>query len=142
MPCVFGSRSSDGLEHGYALRVDISAAGYSHAALYHGAKVFPPYQKTNPGFSSFKLTNYSIDLDNEYGVAMADFNGDNRIDIFSVCISDVNRLYISEIKNPGERVNSNFFREEGFIRKTDGATNNENGSNFSELKLLNSFRAV
>ncbi len=130
------------LKEKYTLR-DISVvgddevwiAGNEGLILYHGAKVFPPYQKTNPGFSSFKLTNYSIDLDNEYGVAMADFNGDNRIDIFSVCISDVNRLYISEIKNPGERVNSNFFREEGFIRKTDGATNNENGSNFSELKL-------
>ncbi len=130
------------LKEKYTLR-DISVVGDDEVwivgneglVLYHGSKVFPPFQKTNPGFSSFKLTNYSIDLDNEYGVAMADFDGDDQIDIFSVCISDVNRLFINGIKNSGERVNGNFFREEGFLRKIAGTIDPKNETNFSELKL-------
>ena len=137
-----GRLSDYSLKEKYTLR-DISVvgdeevwiAGNDGLILYHGKKVFPPYQKTNPGFSSYKMTGFSIDLDNEYGVAMADFDGDHKIDIFSVCISDVNRLYMNERKNPDEAVNGNFFREEGFIRKIEGTIDPKNETNYSELKL-------
>ncbi len=114
---------------------EIWIAGNRGVLLYSGSKIFPPFQRSNPGFSSFKLANYSIDMDNEYGVAIADLNGDNNLDIFSVCISDVNHLFINEIKNNGDIVKGNFFKEEGFVRKAEGYIDPKNGSNYSELKL-------
>ncbi len=114
---------------------EVWIAGTGGVLLYSGKNVFLPHQKSNPGFSSFKLASYSIDLDNEYGVAMADLNGDSKIDIFSVCISDVNHLFINTIKNNGELVKGNFFKEEGFIRKAEGTLDPKSDLNSSVLKL-------
>ena len=150
---LIGSQSkimkySDGKLFDYSLKekynlTDISVvgddevwiAGRGGLLLYHGSKIFPPFQKSNPGFSSFKLANYSIDLDNEYGVAMADLNGDNAIDIFSVCISDVNHLFINTLKNSEDTIKGNFFKEEGFVRNAEGGIDPKKGGNFSLLKL-------
>lgn len=114
---------------------EVWIAGNDGVLLYHGNKAFPSFEKSNPGFSSFRLTNFGIDLDNEYGVALADFNGDGKIDIFSVCIFDVNRLFINEMKSESDTVKGNFFREEGFIRKSEGILDSKSESNQAELKL-------
>jgi len=114
---------------------DVWIAGGEGVLLYSGKRNLPPFEKGNPGFSSFKLTNFSIDLDNEYGVALADLNGDGKIDIFSVCISDYNRLYINQLKSGEDSVKENFFREEGFIRKSEGTFDTKSESSYAELKL-------
>jgi signal transduction histidine kinase len=130
------------LKEKYTLR-DISVVGEDEVwisgnegiLLYRGKKVLPPYQKIIQGFSSFKLTGYSIDLDNEYGVAMADLNGDNNLDIFSVCISSVNRLFINAIDMEGNSSKGNFFIEEGLIRNAEGAAMSNSTVHTIDLKL-------
>ncbi|MEK7720476.1 MAG: FG-GAP-like repeat-containing protein [Bacteroidota bacterium] len=114
---------------------DVWIAGGEGVLLYLGKRYFPPFEKDNPGFSSFKLTNFGIDLDNEYGVALADLNGDEKIDIFSVCISGYNRLYINRVESGVDSAKENFFREEGFIRKSEGTFDSNSESSYAELKL-------
>jgi len=114
---------------------EVWIAGAAGVLLYSGKKSLPPFEKGNPGFSSFKLTNFGIDLDNEYGVALADLNGDNKCDIFSVCISDYNRLYINRMESDMDSVKENFFREEGLIRKSGGTFDSKSESSYVELKL-------
>ena len=114
---------------------EIWIAGAEGVLLYSGKRNLPLFEEGNPGFSSFRLTNFSIDLDNEYGVALADLNGDEKIDIFSVCISDYNRLYINRLKSGVDSVKENFFREEGFIRKSGGTFDSKSESSYAELKL-------
>jgi signal transduction histidine kinase len=114
---------------------EVFIAGAEGVLLYSGKRNLLPFEKGNPGFSSFKLTNYGIDLDNEYGVALVDLNGDGKTDIFSVCISDYNRLYINRLKSGADSVKGNFFREEGFIRKSGGTFDSKNESSYAELKL-------
>jgi signal transduction histidine kinase len=110
-------------------------SGTDGLLLYRGNKRLPPFEKGNPGFSSFKLTNFSIDLDNEYGVALADFNGDDKLDIFSVCISNFNRLFINRLVSGTDSIKGNFFREEGFMRKAEGSFDTKSESGYAELKL-------
>lgn len=114
---------------------EVWISGNDGVLLYHGKKILPSFQKINPGFTSFKLTSYSIELDNEYGVALADYNGDNNLDIFAVCISDVNRLFISAIAKIGSPPKGNFFIEEGFLRNSEGAVMRNSTSHPTDLKL-------
>ncbi|MCX6220727.1 MAG: FG-GAP-like repeat-containing protein [Bacteroidia bacterium] len=118
----------------FAGNEEVWIAGTEGVLLYLGKRNLPPFEKGNPGFSSFKLTNFSIDLDNEYGVALADLNRDGKIDIFSVCISDYNRLYINQLKS-GADSKEIFFREEGFLRKSEGTFDSKSESSYAELKL-------
>lgn len=114
---------------------EVWISGLDGVLLYKGNKNLPVFELGNPGFSSFKLTNFGIDLDNEYGVALADFNGDNYLDIFSVCISDFNRLFINKLKSEDGGLKENFFRDEGVIRKSEGTFDTKNESSYAELKL-------
>ncbi len=119
----------------FAGKEAIWISGTDGVLLYRGNKRFPPFEKGNPGFSSFKLTNFSIDLDNEYGVALADFDGDDKLDIFSVCISNFNRLFINRLASSTDSIKGNFFREEGFQRKSEGTSDSKSESGYAELKL-------
>jgi signal transduction histidine kinase len=119
----------------FAGKESIWIAGTEGVLLYRGNKRLPPFEKGNPGFTSFKLTNFSIDLDNEYGVALADLDGDDKLDIFSVCISNFNRLYINRLESNTDSIKGNFFREEGFLRKSEGTSDPKSESGYAELKL-------
>jgi len=114
---------------------EVWISGTDGVLLYLGKKDLPLFEQGNPGFTSFKLTNFGIDLDNEYGVGLADFNGDDYLDIFAVCISDFNRLFINKLK-PGENSHKgNFFREEGILRNSQGIFDTKSESSYAELKL-------
>jgi len=114
---------------------EVWISGADGVLLYRGNKLFPPFELGNPGFSSFKLTNFGIDLDNEYGVALADFDGDDQIDIFSVCISGFNRLFINQLNKRDSITTGNFFRDESVIRRSEGTFNVNSESSYAELKL-------
>jgi len=114
---------------------EVWISGNDGLLFYHGKKILPSFQKINPGFTSFKLTNYSIELDNEYGVALADFDGDKNLDIFAVCISDVNRLFINALEPGGRPPKGNFFIEEGFLRNSEGAVMRNSTVHYTDLKL-------
>lgn len=114
---------------------EVWISGSDGVLLYHGKKNLPVFEQGNPGFTSFKLTNFGIDLDNEYGVGLADLNGDNFIDIFAVCISDFNRIFINKLKSGENNLKGNFFRDEGILRKSQGNFDAKKESNYEELKL-------
>ena len=118
----------------FAGKEDVWISGNDGLLLYSGSKVFPPFERSNPGFSSIKLTNFSIDLDNEYGVAVADFDGDGKEDIYSVCISDFNRLFMNKSETK-DSVKGNIFRDEGFIRKSEGTFDVKGESSYAAIKL-------
>ena len=122
-------------ELSFAGNEEVWISGSEGVLLYRGNKLFPPFEMKNPGFSSLKLTNFSIDLDNEYGVALADFDGDDNIDIFSICISDFNRLFINQLTKNDSIAAGNFFRDEGVVRRSEGIFNVDNESSYAKLKL-------
>jgi signal transduction histidine kinase len=97
--------------------------GENGRLLYSGEKQFPDYIEDNQGFSSQKLILYGITTDDEYGVAMADFNGDDKQDIYAVRIYEQNRLYINYLGLPELPVNSSGFTEEAVQRNAIGVNN-------------------
>lgn len=116
-------------------RDEIWIAGSDGMLLYKGKMKFPPFVESKPGFLSFRLTNYGVDLDNEYGVALADFNGDGKTDIYSVCISDNNRLFINQLNNKSDPRAVRFFDEESYKRNGEGTSDEKTDLHAVELKL-------
>lgn len=119
----------------FAGKKDIWIAGSEGMLLYKGDKIFPRFTDSEPGFMSFRLTNYGVDMDNEYGVALADFDGDDKTDIYSVCISDVNRMFINQIDHLKGPVGAESFTEESLKRNGEGASEKKLDTHLAELKL-------
>ncbi len=114
---------------------EIWICGENGRLLYHGDKKFPAYIADNQGFSSQKLINYGINTDDEYGVAIADFNGDEKPDIYAVRIYEQNKLYINNMNSPNSFSQQPAFFEEALKRNADGSIETNLQSDFSELKL-------
>jgi len=114
---------------------DIWICGEGGQLLYSGKKQFPGYVEDNQGFSSNKLIMYGISTDDEYGVAMADFNGDEQADIYAVRIYEQNRLFINNLGSKDRQLFLNGFSEEAVKRNANGVVNPESSSSLSELKL-------
>ena len=115
---------------------DVWISGEAGTLLYSGSKKFPPYIEDNRGFSSFKLIHYSINTVDEYGVALADFNGDMKPDIYAVRIYEQNRLYINTMFSSNSVDRLNGFSEEAIRRNATGVINQERATVVhAELKL-------
>ncbi|MEI6059754.1 MAG: FG-GAP-like repeat-containing protein [Bacteroidota bacterium] len=114
---------------------NIWICGENGRLLYMGAKKFPEYSDDNQGFSSHKLISYYIRTDDEYGVALADFSGDNKTDIYIVRIYEQNRLYINNISTPNLLTGTNGFTEEAAKRNANGSVHPEKVTSQNELKL-------
>jgi anti-sigma regulatory factor (Ser/Thr protein kinase) len=98
---------------------EIWIGGKNGRLLYSGPRQFPPLKEAITGFSPQNLIAYGVRKDNEYGVAIADFNGDGLKDIYASCIFIPNRLYINRMASK-DRINYG----EGFSEEADrrGAT--------------------
>jgi enediyne biosynthesis protein E4 len=114
---------------------NILICGENGRMIYSGQRNFPGYTEDIPGFSSYKLITYGITTDDEYGVAMADFNNDERTDIYAVRIYEQNRLYINEISSGKLDVSGIVFSEEVVRRNAQGILNPKNSASQGELKL-------
>ena len=114
---------------------EIWICGENGRLFYHGDKKFPAYIADNQGFSSQKLINYGISTDDEYGVAIADFNGDEKPDIYAVRIYEQNKLYINNMNSPNSFSQPPLFYEEAQKRNADGNIETNIKTDFSELKL-------
>ena len=104
--------------------------------LYSGSENFPSQLVDQPGFTRMKTFEFGRDADDEYGVAIADFNSDGLPDIYSICIFNPNRLYINyshDINRPEARGRT--FREEALKRGATGITRRYNNIPSSELQL-------
>lgn len=105
--------------------------GTNGALYYSGPERFSPYKESAVGFTAKALIPYAIPLDGEYGVAIADFNGDRKPDIYAVRIFEQNRFYI----NRNQKGKDSFFTEEAVLRNALGLDNPLKNSPFGNLKL-------
>ena len=112
---------------------NIWISGQNGIILYSGSKKYTNYPETKTGFSIHDLIPYSVPLNNEYGVAMADYNGDKKTDIYAVRIYEQNRLYINCTEN--DRTNSRFDFTEEVIKRNASGVVNAAAAIGSELKL-------
>jgi signal transduction histidine kinase len=103
--------------------------------LYSGEKQFPEYIGDHQGFTSRKLISMWISADDEYGVAMADFNGDDKTDIYAVRIYEQNRLFINKIESQDLAIGAVGFTEEAMERNATGVIKPQKGIASNELKL-------
>ncbi len=114
---------------------EIWAYGEKGRLLYRGPRTFPAVTEATPGFSAVKLIPYSISTDDEYGVAISDFNGDGLPDIYTVRIFEQNRLYIN-IMNTGTKSDLfTGFVDEAGIRNALGVPEPMKGGTSGDLKL-------
>ncbi|MCX6283201.1 MAG: FG-GAP-like repeat-containing protein [Bacteroidetes bacterium] len=103
--------------------------------LYSGRMKIDQSPADNPGFSKYKLYEYGREANDEYGVAIDDFNGDGRKDIYSVCIFSADRLYIRYADSLVGMPPGNWFREEAIRRGASGISKSGNISHPAELHL-------
>jgi len=101
------------------------AVGARGTILSYNKNKFVTREKS-PGFDQLKIYLYGREVNDEYGVAIDDFNKDGRKDIYAVCIFDPNRLYINGIKNlTGSPSPENIlFLEEASSREVTGVLSN------------------
>lgn len=114
---------------------DIWISGSNGTLLYSGKHQFPDYTGSYPGFSAHKIISYGIDIDNEYGVGLADLNGDDKTDIYAVCIYHPNRLYINHLDPKTDKSPESCFTEEGIKRGASGVMKSEGSLGIPELKI-------
>ncbi len=114
---------------------EIWITGEKGLILYSGLKNFPVCQENNTGFTKYQIYEYGGHADDEYGVAMADFNGDDKIDIYAVCIFNPDRLYINHMDSARQAFPAPVFKDEAVIRGATGFSKNLNLTMPSELHL-------
>lgn len=94
------------------------------------------YQNVEFGFESRRVYSVGKDVDDEYGVAIDDINGDGLKDIFSVCIYEPSRLYINKPLDPKAGPKSGFyFSEEASQRGISGLTGSIADKDITEIYL-------
>ncbi len=103
--------------------------------LYSGKKQFPPSPEDAAGFTKVDLYEYGGYADDEYGVAIADFNSDNKKDIYTVCIFNQDRMYVNYMDSDRKDLINPGFKDEAVNRGATGFTKNHKLANTSELHL-------
>jgi signal transduction histidine kinase len=90
------------------------------------------------GFQPMKIAPVSKEINDEYGIAIDDVNGDGLKDIYAICIFEPNRLYINRGSRSaggnGFSTPLNFY-EEAVPRRVTGVTGDSSFVGFSELYL-------
>jgi len=88
------------------------------------------------GFQAMKIVSFGADLDDEYGVAIEDFNNDGLQDVYSVCIFSPNRIYINNSKlNLSKYHNQLLFKEEAVYRNISGIVGDTSYTLSTEIYL-------
>lgn len=114
---------------------EIWISGDNGRIFYHGKRKLTEFIGSGQGFSSHKLISYGISTDDEYGVALADFNNDAYPDIYAVRIYEQNRLYINNLEIYKKLAVFQGFSEEVTRRNAHGVINPEQSDAYGDLKL-------
>jgi len=114
---------------------EIWITGEKGLLLYSGPRQMHPSEENIPGFTKYKIYKYGGEADDEYGVAIADFNGDGKNDIYSVCIFNPNRLYMNYSKTRESFPSAYNFFDEAMKRHALGIPEIISSGSPSELKL-------
>lgn len=114
------------------LNNEVWVAGKGGKVFYKGNRLFAPYQEREKGFSSRRLILTGLPTNNEYGVAAGDVNGDRIPDLYTVCQSGPNRLYINRLERDK---NSIWFSEEAFRRSCSGERPDDQNVSVLSYKL-------
>lgn len=114
---------------------EVWISGRNGRLLYRGPGKPEPYEDLSIGFSSHRLVSFNVDANGEYGVAMADFNGDRKKDLYAISIYHTNRLYINQLTG-NDRINTESrFMEEAEKRGATGMVGKGSFLSPSELKI-------
>lgn len=113
---------------------EVWVAGKGGKLFYKGTRLFEPFQEHENGFSSRRLISTGIPTNNEYGVAVGDVNGDRIPDLYTVCQSGPNRLYINRLESSKSK-NSIWFTEEAFRRSCSGERPDDENVSVLSYKL-------
>ena len=115
---------------------EIWITGEKGLILYSGLKKFPPCPENNAGFTKYRIYEYGGgNADDEYGVAIADFNSDKKKDIYAVCIFNPDRMYINYIDSDSLAFPAPVFKDEAVKRGASGFSKNLTLTTPSELHL-------
>lgn len=98
-------------------------SGDNGTLVHFSSKVIPQSEQIKLGFKAVIPFPYAKNLDDEYGVAIDDINGDGLKDIYSVCLYNPNRLYI----NNSDKVSvaNALFMDEAAKRNANGVSESE-----------------
>jgi len=114
---------------------EIWITGEKGLLLYSGQRKMHTSEENIPGFTKYKIYKYGGEADDEYGVAIADFNGDGKNDIYSVCIFNPDRLYMNYCKIKETALSTHNFFDEAMKRGALGIPEMSGSVAPSELKL-------
>ncbi|MEW5842342.1 MAG: FG-GAP-like repeat-containing protein [Bacteroidota bacterium] len=98
-------------------------SGDNGTLVHFSSKVIPQSEQRKLGFKAVIPFPYAKNLDDEYGVAIDDINGDGLRDIYSVCLYNPNRLYINDLDKVG--VTNALFMDEAAKRNANGVSESE-----------------
>ncbi|MBI5730426.1 MAG: VCBS repeat-containing protein [Ignavibacteriales bacterium] len=98
-------------------------SGDNGTLVHFSSKVIPHSEQIKLGFKAVIPFPYAKNLDDEYGVAIDDINGDGLRDIYSVCLYNPNRLYINDSDKVS--VTNALFMDEAAKRNANGVSESE-----------------
>jgi len=114
---------------------EIWITGDKGLILYSGKKKISACPENTAGFTKYRIYEYGGHADDEYGVGIADFNGDNKKDIYAVCIFNPDRLYINHTDSANQVFQAHVFKDEALKRGATGFSKNPTLTTPSELHL-------
>lgn len=98
-------------------------AGDNGTLVHFSSRVIPESEPLKLGFKAVIPFPYAKNLDDEYGIAIDDINGDGLRDIYSVCLYNPNRLYINNSDKAS--ITNVLFMDEAAKRNANGVSESE-----------------
>lgn len=110
-------------------------AGDNGTLVHFSSRVIPESEPLKLGFKAVVPFPYAKNLDDEYGIAIDDINGDGLRDIYSVCLYNPNRLYINCTDTNKIGTTYVHFRDEAAKHNATGVSESEIINYIPKLQL-------